>query len=192
MRLGLTFILFMLNMGPAMAETYGLTRVQGEVSIRDLENLGHAIGVNMDIFDYEVPIHHCVHFSVELHVNSDPTKVIDARGLCSNEGPHRLTVQWRENDGDVNLYFYLYRRDIRQGSGVGGPRFDIAGHGGWSGGGARSQPVFEIGQRTQLTGASYYKSMKNESSGLWERESTKRIVVFAELRENPEGIIGTE
>ena len=192
MRAASMLILFMLNMGLAMAETYDLTRVQGQVLTRDLQNLGDAVGVKIEMFDYEIPISHCVHFSVELHVDSDPPEVIDARGECSDGGPHRLTVQWRENDGEVQLYFYLYRRDIGQGGGIGGPQFDVSGHGGWSGGGTRSQPVFKFGQRTQLTGASYYKSMKNEYTGLWEREWTKRIVVFAELRENPEVIIGTE
>ena len=74
MRAAFTLILFMLNMGLAMAETYDLTRVKGQVLTQDLQNLGDAMGVKMEMFDYEIPISHCVHFSVEMHVWSATIK----------------------------------------------------------------------------------------------------------------------
>jgi hypothetical protein len=176
----------------ASAETFDMTEVKGEdVTVRDLQYLGYAVGVKMNSFDYEISDHHCVHFWVSLQVDSNEPEVMDARGLCTDAGPHRLTVQWREKEGALNLYFYLYRRDESQSSsGVGGPQIDISGHGVWSG--RRVSPALDYGVRTTLADVSYGRTVKNEDTGHRVREWTKRIMVQVELRANPEKILGTE
>ncbi len=181
-----------LSTDEVVADTYALTKVEEHVSQRDLEHLASALGVRMVIFDYEVPRNHCVHFSVELHSSDLLEDSIDGPGQCGRGGPHRLTVQWREKDGEVQLYYYLNHLVTGSGGGTSGPRFNVSGYGGRGGGGPAESAGLEFGNRVRLTSASYTGFVFNQNTGQAERDWRKHIVVFVELRENPDGVIGSE
>ena len=159
-----------------------------EVSQLDLQILAAALGVRTESFDYEASRPHCVHFWVESSVNNAVPDTIDARGACGESGPHRLTIQWRKKDDQVQLYFYLHHRDEKSLLGLGGPHFKIR-DAAWEGGGGIQIPTdFNFNQRSKLTEYRYERSGSGDPAPSWARS----IVVYVELRENPAGIIRTE
>lgn len=192
------FLLFFLctlavHSGHVLAETYELRPGLSDISMQDLRNLAFAVGVDMGIFDYEIAEDHCLHFFVEVREDHDPAETIDSRGVCSVGGPHRLTIQWREQDGELLFHFFLSRRDIRQGGAEYGPRIDVAGNTGWHGGAMYVvPPKLEFGERTALVNLRFPGAAPAPETGRPAPEWSKQITVLGELRENPEGIIGTE
>ena len=160
-----------------------LVPVRGDVQFQDLSNLAEFMGIRFKSFDYETAEPHCIHFYVdEKSVNGDTTRH-DGRGECGLAGPHRLTIQWKVEDSSVEFRFIRYRRDVDQGSSVWGPKIAIPELGGQSL--KRISPSqLEIGRPTTVLSGSF--------SSIGPDRRRMEFTVLVELRQNPEGIIGTE
>jgi len=180
----------------AQAGAYELTRAAGDVSWEDLKHLAFAVGVGMAVFDYKIDEDHCIHFFIDLYEGDEaeePTESMDVGGECDRGGPHRLTVQWRKVDGELEFYFLRHRTDRRGSGGIGGNRIDISGYGVSSGGGVYGPGAkLKYGEQTVLVKLRYAEFSGLAENGTSKQEWSKRIVVFGELRPNPNGIIGTE
>ncbi len=162
----------------AFAEPITLEPVRGQVELRDLANVASTLGVHFDIFDYESPEAHCIHFYIE---ETGPLRERrhDVGGECGLDGPQRLTVQRRLQPGELVFRFLRYRRDINQGGGFYGPSIPIDEH-------HTSQfrvppPRLELGKETLLVHSKYGVG-----------EDAIEVKVLAELRPNPAETIGTE
>ena len=192
------FLVFFISLflgypGCVLAETYELRPGLSDISMRDLQNLAYAVGVEMAIFDYEAADNHCLHFFIEITENENPVETIDSRGECGLAGPRRLTIQWQEEDGKVQFRFWFLRRDIRQGGSVASPRIDVAGYAGWHGGAHYVvPPKLQLSEHTPLAVLRYSGTVQEQESDQSETERSKEITVLGELRANPDGIIGTE
>lgn len=158
-----------------------LVPVRGDVQFQDLSNLAEFMGIRFKTFDYETAEPHCIHFYVdEKSVGGDTTRH-DGRGECGLAGPHRLTIQWKKEGGWLDFRFIRYRRDVAQGSSVWGPKIAIPDLGGQSL--KRIHPSkLEIGRPVLVLHGSF-------SSRDGQRMEFK---ILAELRPNPDGIVGTE
>ncbi|MEE8528897.1 MAG: hypothetical protein V3S70_10035, partial [Gammaproteobacteria bacterium] len=78
-----------------------LVPVRGDVQFQDLSNLAEFMGIRFKSFDYETAEPHCIHFYVdEKSVNGNTTRH-DGSGECGLGGSHRLTVQWKVEDGSL-------------------------------------------------------------------------------------------
>ena len=168
-------------LGVAFAESIPLEAVRGQVQLQDLANVASTLGVHFDIFDYEAPEAHCIHFYVE---ETGPLRERrhDVGGECGLDGPQRLTVQWQLQPSELSFQFFRYRRDINRGGMISGPSIPINEHHkhGTTGYSVPS-PHLELGKETLLVHNKY-----------GEGEDTMEVKVFAELRPNPAGTIGTE
>ncbi len=173
----LTIILFATA---ASGEVYQMSRSQGGVSASDLRNLGAALGVRTEMLDYSIEKEHCIQLSVEIRKDNSSSEVHKHGVLCSGAGPHRLTVQVRENKGTIDLHFFLDQLDSEFMVSVGGMKFNIGVYRGTSG--RTITPVLELFERHVLFQVAY---------GFDEPELNIEFMVLGELRPNPEGILGT-
>ena len=169
-----------LSNASADSSTVELLPSSRTVHVQDLANLAAAFGVEFKIFDYETSEPHCVHFFVEEITDTGDRTRHGGSGICGLGGPHGLTIQWQADAGRVNFTFMRYRRDVEQGSSVAGPTLDIPETGGSSLYGVEP-PELQHGQETVLVYGSY---------GLNEGPQLK-FKVLAELRANPDSVIGT-
>lgn len=165
----------------AVADSVQILPVDGSPQIRDLANLADAVGVRFRIFDYETAEPHCIHFYVEEVEDSGDVRRQDGHGLCGLAGPHRLTVQWKEAQDQVDFRFLRFRRDSEQGGSVAGPTVPTPKGAGFTEY-AVEPPELAYGDETLLLRGMYG----------WNDGPRTEFRVLAELRRNPEGVIGTE
>lgn len=167
-------------------------RPQGaEITLADYQILAAAAGVRTESFDYEADRPHCVHFWVELTENEEEPELLDACGQCGEAGPHRITIQWREKDDSVGLHFFLHHRKGLRWGGFEGPKFEKPSGPGGRSSGAFTPAEFAFDQRSELTWSEYTAYIRDEATGSMDPTWRKRAVVYVELRENSEGIMGT-
>ena len=157
-----------------------LAPVRETVTIQDLANIAHELGLSFRIFDYETTEPHCIHFWVDVIVHGATTRH-DGSGLCGLGGPARLTVMWKLNETTLEFSFKRFRRDIGQGGGVGGPSIVLPNTRGHSLYGI-DPPRLSLGHEAVLVHGAYG----------WVQENRTDFKVVAELRPNPNKIIGTE
>lgn len=161
----------------------GLVPVRGDVQFQDLSNLAEFMGIRFKSFDYETAEPRCIHFYVDEKSVNGETIRHDGGGECGLAGSHRLTVQWKVEDGSIDFRFVRYRRDVDQGSSVWGPKIAIPGLGGQS---LKriDPPQLEIGRPALVLSGSFWSTGTNQQR--------MEFKVLVELRPNPTGIIGTE
>ena len=165
----------------AVGDTLRLTQVDKIREASDLANLADAVGVRFEIFDFDAVNPHCVHFFVDEMIGSDSKTRHDGGGLCGLAGPQRLTVQWKADSGRLAFRFIRNRRDIEQGGSLTGPTLPIPDRTTRSDYGTKASEL-AYGSETVLVHAAY-----GPDNG-----PRTEFKVLAELRSNPNGIIGTE
>ncbi len=165
----------------AFGDTVQLVPVDRNLQARDLANLAEAVGLRFEIFDYDTVEPHCVHFFVDEVDGSGAITRHDGHGQCGLAGPQRLTIQWKAEAGQVDFRFIRFRRDIEQGGSVSGPTISIPESAGLTEYGI-VPPELSFGRETVLFHGAYG----------WNEGPRMEFKVLAELRRNPNGVIGTE
>jgi hypothetical protein len=166
---------------PAFGDAIELAPVDRDLRAQDLANLAAAIGIRFKIFDYETAEPHCVHFIVDEIDGAGGKTRHDGGGICDLAGPQQLTIQWKvEEAGSLTFRYIRYRRDIEQGTSVARPTLEIPNS--WFSVYGIEPPQLEYDQEAILLHVAYGK---NEGPQL-------KIKVLAELRQNPDSVIGTE
>jgi hypothetical protein len=157
----------------------------------DLQILASAAGVHSESFDYEAQKPHCLHFWLELTENEAAPDLIDAGSECDLAGPHRITVQWRERNDSVTSHLFLQHLGQGNFTGIEGPTFEK--FPGPSGVAVNRNIPLELAyeQRSELTRWTHTATGGENTQGkAWNLR--KQAVVYVELRDNPETIIGTK
>ncbi|MEM7504442.1 MAG: hypothetical protein AAF417_20560 [Pseudomonadota bacterium] len=157
-----------------------LDKVDNRLQVRDLANLAGALGVGFELFDYELDDPHCIHFFVDETAESDRIRH-DGHGLCGLGGRHRLTVQWKVENEQVQVRFMRYRRDIEQGVTITGPSFPAPASGGFTEY-AIDRPQLDYDRETVLFHGAFGQNQGPRTE----------FKVLAELRPNPSQTVGTE
>lgn len=149
------------------------------VTIQDLANLASEFGLNFRMFDYEVTHSNCMQFLVDITIN-EATSRHKGSEICGLGGPERLTVYWQLKDTNLLFTFKIHRRDNSQLTSVSGPNIVLPNVSGHTLSNTRP-PVLAPGRETVLLDGTY---------GLLGPMSTEFKVV-AELRPNPDDVVGT-
>ena len=164
------------------------------VTYADLQILGSALGVFSESFDYDWDVPHCVHFTVVISERGAKANQVDARGHCGLDGPHRITIQWRDQDERVGLYFnHLLREENSYYGGFSGPTFDKP----VGAIGTNSSPLTNLAELAydrpvELTRREYFNSGMDEITQEYVQKVYLSVSVFVELRNNPDRKIGSE
>jgi hypothetical protein len=172
-------------------DTVEIRSPRSDLTHADLQILASAAGVHSESFDYEAEKPHCLHFWLELTENGAAPDLIDAGSECDLAGPHRITVQWREKNDRVTSHFFLQHLGQGNFTGIEGPTIEkFPGPGGIGIG--RNVPLeLAYDQRSELTRWTHTASgAETAASEDWNLR--KQAVVYVELRDNPETIIGTK
>lgn len=176
-----TIVTLIVGSASAFGDTVDLVPVDNDLHVRDLANLADAVGIKFKIFDYEMIEPHCIHFVVE-EVESTGSRIShDGSGICGLAGLHRLTVQWKPEADTLTFRFMRYGRDTEMGASVSGPTLEIPGSSAFSLRGIEP-PKLQYGHETLLIDGNYG----------WNQGPQVTFKVFAELRPNPNSVIGTE
>ena len=157
-----------------------LEKVGENVQAQDLANLASALGVQFEIFDYDLDEAHCVHFFVD-EIDDENGARHDAHGLCGVAGPQRLTVQWKKEDGQAQFRFMRYRRDVEQGVSLVGPTLSAPTQSGFTEYSIEA-PQLDYDRETVLVHGAFGRNQGPRTE----------FKVLAELRPNPRQTIGTE
>ena len=192
----ITFILLVVTYHVAHSSDDSAVQIgpnDNTVSHADLQILGSALGVFSESFDYESDVPHCVHFTVEVSELGEEANHIDAGGHCGLGGPHRITIQWRDKDDKVSLYFnHMHREENSYYGGFGGPTFDKpAGVIGTNGGPLTSVTEFALGRPLELTRREFFSSGIDETTQEYFHKVHVSVSISVELRSNPEKKIGS-
>ena len=182
-------LLILFAFGGAAAQ-HPLTPAEGTASIQDLKNLAWSAGFGLEIFDYDVPRHHCLSFTVELgevfsvhssETAGEPNSGSDAGHICNTAGAYRLTVQWTRDTPEVEFEFKSYERDSGVGSGIGGTTVNVENAFGWSLYGLPER-VLRLGESTEIVKMAFSVSKDGQRVP---------VTIRATLQENPDGQIGS-
>ena len=181
-------LLILFAFGGAAAQ-HPLMPTEGTVSVQDLKNLAWSAGFGLELFDYDVPSHHCLSFTVELgnvfsvHSSAtagEPNSASDAGHICNIAGAYRLTVQWTRDTPEIEFEFKSYERNSGIGSGIGGTTVNVGNAFGWSLSGLPER-VLQLGESTEIVRMTVRVSQDGERVP---------VTVRAALQENPDGEIG--
>lgn len=157
-----------------------VTEPESAPQFRDLANLAEALGIHMNAFDYETKEPHCLSMMVEANTMSCSPVRHNGGVLCGQKGPHRLTIQLTPQDRAVSFKFVRFRRDIDQGGSVAGPTIPIPTTSGLTIYGIEKREL-RADEETLLVHGAYG----------WNEGPRTEFRVIGQLKENPNGFIGT-